>query len=249
MAELVEVGITMIKIFDIYQYIYYNQKNSEDYLELQQYIEKNKITIHEDEIIISGRTIDGVIGVGDKLFPDDVNMILCVKNVYSYGHEFDYLSAGMTCVIKVVMLKQACDLTNTKFLTKKRKQNILAKSFEYWATSTDGLVYKEVDNPEIKARLIERVSFVENNGELFIQKVLENNELYHDLSLWKDKHNVLQTVYQILNELQVDSLNYWLEEGCITLVLSAPDKDNCLFGHYIQVDFDMEWKMISWSIC
>lgn len=32
----------MIKIFDIYQYIYYNSQNSEDYLELQQYIEKKQ---------------------------------------------------------------------------------------------------------------------------------------------------------------------------------------------------------------
>ena len=242
-----EMGITMIKTFDIYQYIYNNQKNSEDYLELQHYIEKNKITIQEDEIIISGRIIDGVIGVGDELFPDDMSQILCVKNVYSYGHEFDYLSAGMTCAIKVVKLKQACDLTNTKVLIK--KQNMLAKGFEYWATSTDGLVYKEVDNPIITAQLKEIVSFAENSGELIIQKILENNELYHALSLWKDKHNILQTVYQILNELQVDSLNYWLEEGIITLVLSAHNQDNCLFGHYIQVDFDMEWKMISWSIC
>ena len=243
------MGKTMIKIFDIYQYIYYNSQKSEDYLELQQYIEKNKITIQEDEIIISGRIIDGIIGVGDKLFPEDMSSILCVKNVYSYGHEFDYLSAGMTCAITVVTLKQACNLKNTKFLTKKRKQNILAKGFEYWATSTDGLVYKEVDNPEITARLKEMVSFVENNGDLFTQKILEDNELYSALSLWKDKHNLSQTVYQILNELQLDSLSYWLEEESITLMLSAPNKDNCMFGHYIQVDFDMKWNMISWSIC
>lgn len=106
-----------------------------------------------------------------------------------------------------------------------------------------------MDNLENTERLKEMVSFVENNGDLFTQKILEDNELYSALSLWKDKHNVSQTVYQILNELQVDSLNYWLEEGNITLVLSAPDKDNCLFGHYIQVDFDMEWTMIVWSFC
>ena len=135
------MGKTMIKIFDIYQYIYYNSPNSGENLELQQYMLSNKIALQEDEVIISGRIIDGVVGVGDKLFPEDMSSILCVKNVYSYGHEFDYLSAGMTCAITVVTLKQACNLTNTKFLTKKRKQNILAKVWDLVWEST--YYYKE----------------------------------------------------------------------------------------------------------
>ena len=108
----------MIKIFDIYQYIYYNSPNSGENLELQQYMLSNKIALQEDEIIISGRIIDGAIGVGDELFLDDTKQILCIKNIYCYGKELDYLSAGMTCAIKVMIPKQSCDLANIKFLFK-----------------------------------------------------------------------------------------------------------------------------------
>lgn len=109
----------MIKNFDIYQYIYYNQKNCKKFLELKQYILKNKIKIQENEVIISGRILEGVIGVGDKLFSDDLSRIFCVKNIYCYGNEVDYLTSGMTCAIKVVKLQQKCDLVNTRLLVKK----------------------------------------------------------------------------------------------------------------------------------
>ena len=239
----------MIEIFDVYQYTYYNQKNSEDYPELQQYMVNNRITLTEDEMILSGRIIDGVIGVGDKLFQKDNNHILCVKNIYCYGQEFDYLSEGMFCAIKVVLSEQADKLINLKLLYKNRKQNILAKGLEYWTTTIDGAIYKEVNNPKITEQLEKMVSYIGNNGDLFIQKILENNELYHSLSLWKDKYNVGQTVYQILNELQVDSLNFWLEEDIVTIMFSVSDKGNYLFGHYIQTDFDMEWKLVGCCIC
>ena len=54
---------------------------------------------------------------------------------------------------------------------------MLAKDFEYWATSTNEAACKEVDNPKITAQLKETVSFVENSGDLIMQKILENNEL------------------------------------------------------------------------
>lgn len=237
----------MIKIFDIYQYTC-NQNSSEDYSELQRYMAENRITMHENEIVISGRITDGVIGVSDRLFADGTDLTICVRNIYSYGHEHDYLSAGMTCAIKAEM-PASCDWANARFLSKERKRSILAADFEYGAVSADESAHKEVDEPNVTAQVEKMVSFLEDNGDLFIQKLLDNGGLYHSLSLWKDKHNSVQTTYQILNGLQADSMSFWSEDGVITIMFSVPDNESCLFGHYVQTDFNMEWELISWSIC
>ena len=240
----------MIKVFDIYEYVSCDKKNDENYFELQQYMVNNKISINESEIIISGRIIDGVIGIGDNLFLEAENQILKVNQIYAYGREFDHLTAGMTCAIKGQVLKSLDYLVNhMDCLYKKRKQNILSNDFEYWITLSDGLIYRDIDNVEIKEKLEKLVCYLQNNGDFLIQKLLINTELYDWIEFCKEKYNVVQTVYEIIIKLQADALNFWLQDEVITIIFSVSERDNCLYGHYIQVDFDMEWELIGWESC
>lgn len=92
--------------FIIYQYIYGNQKINENFTEIINYIQHYNITINKKELILSGRLCKD-IKLGDVLFTENSNKTIIVKGLFAYGHTFDLLNAGMTCVILTNMVEHA----------------------------------------------------------------------------------------------------------------------------------------------
>ncbi len=84
--------------FIIYQYAYGNQKVTENFTEIINYMQRHNIEIDKKELILSGRLCED-IKLGDILFTENSNTAITVKCLFAYGHTFNVLNAGMTCVI------------------------------------------------------------------------------------------------------------------------------------------------------
>ena len=65
--------------------------------DLEDYKEQYQLQISSNEMLISGRSCTD-IKCGDKLFTTEGKSLI-VKKILAYGHTFDVLPAGMTCII------------------------------------------------------------------------------------------------------------------------------------------------------
>jgi len=77
-----------------------------NFTEIINYIQHYNITINKKELILSGRLCKD-IKLGDVLFTENSNKTIIVKGLFAYGHTFDLLNAGMTCVILTNMVEHA----------------------------------------------------------------------------------------------------------------------------------------------
>ncbi len=100
--------------FIIYQYLYGNQSVNSNFDELINYIKHHNITIHKNEMVLSGRLCKD-IDLGDILFTKN-GVSIIVKGLFAYGHAFQSLEAGMTCVILSNLIDYPFYLNETLYL-------------------------------------------------------------------------------------------------------------------------------------
>lgn len=118
--------------FDIYQYAYSGKEINENFEELIDYMKRNHIVLDSGQMAISGRVLEDL--QIDNILNTSKGTLVEVKGFHAYDAEFDFIPAGMTCVLITDSMNE--ELNENKILYMRNNKTNNRNCMAEWLTET-----------------------------------------------------------------------------------------------------------------